>query len=195
MKKFLRSRRIQAIAIILVIGWIGFAIGYTVRDLETPQETSKASAQTPAYKQDPRLVSLATSLNLDVSHLNLTVVDSLPADLKGEYEPSDIRILSTQVTSKETFSHEYLHYKWESMDTDHKTYLITKLSAMYQNDPSLQNRMKYYTETEKLSVGTSDLANEVFAISCTESSDRYLDASILANCDAYIDRSLLTFRR
>lgn len=114
--------------------------------------------------------------------------------IDGRFSYGELKIksgLSVDV-ERTVIAHEYLHFVWANTieaDSQYKEKMTSDLITLYGNDQPMQQRVRGYSDTQRLE------PTELFAYYCTESSDAYLSAYLLGECNKYINRSALTLAR
>lgn len=197
MKKWLKRLAIVLTLILCVSG--SFALGMLVGCDTANEPTPHAfSYNLPVAYQEPTLKQLADSLQLDVTGVNLFYADTIKdGSPEGIFvSPNTIYVLKnkTSLPLPNILAHEYLHYKRSQMPEHEKARINTIVQELYSKDKPMKRRMKIYVEKYGMPAESDDFSGELFSVYCTENSDRYIGI-LVADCNKYINRNLLTFPR
>lgn len=205
---YMKKGYILAITAITIIGFVLACIAlYKYIDIdgkiaESQSETSELAEKSAAPFQDPDILNRLKMVGAGYTdQLELRYVDQF-SNVKSREEgikalfynnnTPKIEVLnSSKIDSNldNTIAHEYLHYIWyDKMTEDQKASLSSRLIVLYSSDQQAKDRMINYANANKLT------PTEMFSIYCTESSDGYIE-SIVADCNKYINRSMLTLQR
>ncbi len=196
------------IAIIFIFSYI---ISYTNSQLSTAGNEQVASAFTvPTLARNENIDSILRSIgasddeiikfstkyvnDFDTKIINdqLGLYQTYINVTDGTFLYGEMHIKSGQDPSQERtmIAHEYLHHIWyAALDAETKSKLESDLISIYGNDPAIRTRTVSYTSAQTLK------PTELFSYYCTESSDGYLTAYILEQCNKYINRSSLHLAR
>jgi hypothetical protein len=174
---------------------IGAIYGWALFGLHTnPTPLPKYTPVQVAPKQDPKLLSIARNVGIDVSNLNLYYSTPKADNVKGASAtfayPNTIELRRgmTLKNQRILLSHEYLHYKWELMTPQDRD----NLTQVYINYFSKNDWMVKRLETYKCS--STCLANESFAYACTETPTYMLTKEFNALCNSYIKNRNILFQ-
>jgi len=182
------------IPIILIIGYILYTINWNIVNDKTKHNISytKVDQQGAQLKQDPHLLLISSELGINVSDLNLAMVDTLPgtgySQATGVFiSPNTISIKKGQSIedTRKVFAHEYAHYVYSRSVVSKET--IENNYNIYLNDSWLNERLNQYKDCDKLCI-----SDEVHSYSCTTTLSNLLDEEYNNYCNSIIpNRSLL----
>ena len=146
----------------------------------------------PKTTVDPSLMPLVKELSINPYGLDIQYGTFAKDTQHGEYDGNrSIKVVKGD--TKQYIAHEYLHYVWNNKVLN-KDELSSSLNDLYNNDPGMQIRMKWYVDRNILP-NTPQFTSELHSIYCTESSDQYLTQTVLNDCNKWINRNSLTFER
>lgn len=199
------KRVIKYIAVVIAIIAAAAGGGITALYLVFKTETSGTNKdlgvinnthnQLSGLVQDPMLLKEANELGLDVTNVSLvydSTITLTDSETYGFFSgPNTIEISPASPHQRRTLAHEYLHYIVSNMSQTEFSDVSRLVMNIYESDSSLRNRMQPYIQRGD-TPGTTALSNELFAILCTESSDKYLSNELLAYCNKYLNRSKIS---
>lgn len=201
--------------VLRVYAWLGILLGVSIIVMIPDPQTSASNAgievQQAGLAVVPNLTSDQTIMNTlsrvgasDTENIETKFVNGYEKypDRHGEYQSYvdvsgkwvyGVLTVKKGVSGSElntVVAHEYLHHIWfKKLDEKTKYRLTSDLISAYGNDPAMRDRVKSYSDDGILQ------PTELFSFYCTESSDGYLTEYTLAQCNKYINRSVLTLYR
>ncbi len=145
--------------------------------------------------QDQTLLAYAQSMNMDVTNITLEFVDTGEDDAQFIFEQTGkvkkymihVKPGMDENYTRISLAHEYYHYIWTTVPATRT--LTSHLQALYAADGYQQDRMSVYRD-RGLSVDSSEFANELWAIYCSETSGPALDDVSETECNKYVGRSM-----
>lgn len=175
----------------------GFAMAYLTKTPETFQPNPSGNQSVVSILQ-----SVGAKSDLLEGVLSYYVDGYNEENRFGEYmhvQSADGTFLYGTITIKQStdpkqlktvVAHEYLHHIWYvHLDEPTLGNLTSQLTTLYDKDAWMQHRVNEFPD------GNYQLPTELFSLYCTEVPDKYLNQFVLETCNAYIDRSALTFTR